>query len=115
MSFHEERMLKMMEQLPQNDSEVGYNAVIPVVEWEFSNTGDPIKDRRRNIKKALKALRPERRWFAIPGFVFIPIIGGARFRYSNNTTRCVVTGSDCSALSYGDLWDQKVRLKEFHC
>ena len=50
-SFHEERMLKMMEQLPQN-SEEGYNAVIPIVEWEFSQTGDPTKDRRRNIKNA---------------------------------------------------------------
>ena len=50
MSFQEERVLKMMEQLPQNDNQMGYNAVIPVVEWEFSDTGDPVKDRRRNIK-----------------------------------------------------------------
>ena len=57
MSFHDERMLKMMEQLPQNN-ESGYNAVVPIVEWEFSQTGDPIKDRRRNIKAAIKALKP---------------------------------------------------------
>ena len=105
MSFQEERMLKMIEQLPQNDSEVGYNAVIPVVEWEFSDTGDPVKDRRRNIKNALKALKPEKRWFAIPGFGLLPFVGGARFRYSGNANRCVVTGSDCTALSYGELWD----------
>ena len=105
MSFQEERMLKMIEQLPQNDSEAGYNAVIPVVEWEFSNTGDPVKDRRKNIKNALKALKPEKRWFAIPGFGLLPFVGGARFRYSGNANRCVVTGSDCTALSYGELWN----------
>ena len=98
-------MLKMMEQLPQNDSDAEYNAVMPVVEWEFSKTGEPHKDRKKNIKNALKALRPEKRWFALPGFGLIPLIGGTRFRYSNSSLRCVIDGCDCTGLSYGDLWD----------
>ena len=103
MSFHDERMLKMMEQLPQNNEE-GYNAVVPIVEWEFSQTGDPSKDRRRNIKNAIKALKPVKRWFAVPGFGFIPFIGRAQWKYSDGN-RCVIDGSDCSTLDYGELWD----------
>ncbi len=107
MTFQDERMLKMMEQLPQN-KETGYNAVVPIVEWEFSQTGDPIKDRRRNIKNAIKALKPVKRWFAVPGFGFIPFLGRAQWKYSDGN-RCVIDGADCSALDYGELWDEYFR------
>lgn len=103
-SFHEERMLKMMEQLPQNNEE-GYNAVIPVVEWEFSQTGDPTKDRRRNIKNAIKALKPVKRWFAVPGWGMLPMLGRTQWKYADGN-RCVIDGSDCSSLDYGDLWQE---------
>ena len=103
-SFHEERMLKMMEQLPQN-SEEGYNAVIPIVEWEFSQTGDPTKDRRRNIKNAIKALKPVKRWFAVPGWGMLPLLGRTQWKYADGN-RCVIDGVDCSTLDYGDLWTE---------
>ena len=96
-------MLKMMEDLPQN-TESGYNAIIPVVEWEFAQTGDPVKDRRRNIKNAIKALKPVKRWFAVPGFGYIPFLGRTRWKYSEGY-RCVIDGCDCSTLDYGDLWE----------
>ena len=103
MSFHDERMLKMMEQLPQNN-ESGYNAVVPViVEREFSQTGDPIKDRRRNSQNVIKALKPVKRWFAVPGFGFT-VHWKAQWKYSDGN-RCVIDGVDCSTLDYGELWD----------
>jgi len=102
LDYHEERMLRLMEGLPQNDSS-DYNAVVPVVDFEFSQSGDPVKDRRKNIKRALKALSPVKRWFALP---FI----GSRWRYVDGH-RCVIDGADCTTLDYGVLFDMYFRDK----
>ena len=108
MAYQDERMLKMMEQLPQNQDASGYNAVVPVVEWEFSQTGDPTKDRRKNIKNAIKALKPVKRWFAVPGWGMIPLLGRTQWKYSDGN-RCVIDGCDCSSLDYGELWNTYFR------
>lgn len=94
--YREERMLRLMNGV-QNPEESEYNAVVPVVDFEFSQTGDPVKDRKRNIKRAIKALKPVRRWIGIP---FIT----SRWKYAEGH-RCVVDGADCSKLDYGDLFD----------
>ena len=97
MDYHEERMLRLLEGLPQNDSD-GYNAVVPVVDFEFSQTGDPVKDRRKNIKRAIKALSPVKRWFSLP-------LIGSRWRYVDGH-RCVIDGANCEKLTYGVLFDK---------
>ena len=106
MSFQEKRMLELMSQLPQNQSADGYDSVVPVVEFEFSDHPNPSKARRGNIKKALKALKPVKRWFALPGFFLIPFLGRTRLKYNTAQYRCVVDGADCRHLDYGDLFSQ---------
>ena len=107
MTFQDERMLKMMEQLPQN-KETGYNAVVPIVEWEFSQTGDPIKDRKKEHQKCHKSIETRQALVCSPRFRVHTILGRAQWKYSDGN-RCVIDGADCSALDYGELWDEYFR------
>jgi len=106
--FREQRMLELMTQLPQNKGEE-WDTVVPVVDFAFSPHPDPVKARRQNIKRAMKALKPTKRWFAIPGFALIPFLGRHRYKHTDSPHRCVVDGADCRQLDYGELFDQYFR------
>jgi hypothetical protein len=105
MSFQEKRMLELMTQLPQNRDDEAYDTIVPVIEFEFSEHPNPQRARRQNIKRALKALKPIKRWFAVPGFSLLPFLGRSRFKYNAEAYRCVIDGADCRHLDYGDLFD----------
>ena len=106
-NYREQRMLEIMSNMPQNKAEQ-YNAVVPVVEFNFSDHPDPDKARKKNIKNGIKALKPTKTWYTLPGTGLLPFIGSARFKYSSPQKPyvCVIDGCDCRPLDYGDLWDE---------
>ena len=65
MSFQDERLLNMMQQMPQYQ-QGSYDEVVAQVDFELSTHPDPKKQRRQNIKRALKALKPTKRSFFSP-------------------------------------------------
>ena len=54
----------MMAQMPQHKG-ADYDAVVATVDFTVSDHPNPKKARRKNIKKAIKALKPMKRpfWF----------------------------------------------------
>ena len=56
MNYREKRLLELMNNMPQANGDVNYDAVVPVVEFNFSDHPDPDKARNQNIKNAIKAL-----------------------------------------------------------
>lgn len=106
MNYREKRLLELMNNMPQANGETNYDAVVPVVEFNFSDHPDPDKARKQNIKNAIKALKPTKRWYTLPGTQWIPFIGGGlRYKYMQ-PHQCAVDGSDCRHQDYGDLWDE---------
>ena len=82
MNYREKRLLELMNNIPQANGDVNYDAVVPVVEFNFSDHPDPDKARKQNIKNAIKALKPTKRWYTLPGTQWIPFIGGGlRYNY----------------------------------
>ena len=64
MSFQDDRILNMMQQMPQYQ-QGQYDEVVAQVDFELSDHPDPKKQRRQNIKRALKALKPTKRsWYS---------------------------------------------------
>ena len=106
MNYREKRLLELMNNTPQQAQEGDYDAVVPVVEFDFSDHPDPDKARKRNIKAAIKALKPTKRWYTLPGTGLVPLFGtGLRYRYIQ-PYQCCIDGSDCRHQDYGDLWDE---------
>ena len=58
-NYRDQRMLELMSSMPQNRT-TDFNAVVPVVEFNFSKHADPDKARKQNIKRANKALNPKK-------------------------------------------------------
>ena len=105
-NYQEERMKQLFGSLPQNRG-VEWDAVTPVIDFQFSKHSDPVRARRQNIKRAMKTLKPVKRWTGIFGY-----------KYNNRPLQCVVTGVDCTHQDYGDLrqellLDHKGREKAF--
>ena len=63
--LYNQRMLQMMQQMPQHGEE-GYNDVVAQVDFKMSDHPNPKKARRKNIKNAIKALQPMKRSFLSP-------------------------------------------------
>ena len=104
MNYREKRLLELMNNMPQQTQEgVDYDAVVPVVEFAFSDHPDPDKARKKNIKASIKALKPIKRWYTLPGTGFFS--PGLRYRYTQ-PHQCAIDGSDCRHQDYGDLWDE---------
>lgn len=97
MSERDTRMKELMSQLPQNRG-MDWDAVMPVIEFTFSTHPDPVKARKQNIKKAMKTLRPVKRFTGFFGY-----------KFANAPFRCVITGVDCRNMDYGDLFNQYFR------
>jgi len=93
MAMSETRMAELMGNLPQNRG-MEWDAVMPVIEFQFSEHPDPVKARKQNIKSAVKTLKPVKR---LTGFL--------GYKYNNAAFRCVVTGVDCRNMDYGDLFN----------
>ena len=96
-NYQDDRMKDLVGSLPQNRNKKWDN-VIPVIDFEFSQIADPVKARRKNIKKALKVLKPVKRFTGLFGY-----------KYNSEPHQCVVTGADCRGLDYGDLFDKYFR------
>lgn len=90
MNYQEERMKELIGNLPQNRN-VEWDAVTPVIDFEFSRHADPVKARKKNIKRAVKTLKPVKRTMGFLGYKH------------NKPYQCVVTGVDCRGQDYGDL------------
>jgi hypothetical protein len=90
-NYQEERMKQLFGGLPQNRG-VDWDAVTPVIDFQFSKHADPVRARRQNIKRAMKTLKPVKRWTGVFGY-----------KYNSQPMQCVVTGVDCSHQDYGDL------------
>lgn len=90
MNYQEERMKDLIGSLPQNRN-VEWDSVAPVIDFEFSRNADPVRARRKNIKRAVKTLKPVRRSIGFFGYKH------------NKPYQCVVTGVDCRNQDYGDL------------
>jgi len=104
MSFQEERILNMMQQMPQYQGQDQYDEVVAQVDFQLSTHPDPRKQRRQNVKRALKALKPTRRSFFSPRRYW--------FRGKYGYTRphqCCVDGTNCMNQDYGDLFNQYFR------
>jgi len=93
MAMSETRMAELMGNLPQNRG-MEWDAVMPVIEFHFSEHPDPVRARKQNIKNAVKTLKPVKR---LTGFL--------GYKYNNAAFRCVVTGVDCRNMDYGDLFN----------
>ncbi len=101
--MYNQRMLHMMQQMPQHGEE-GYNDVVAQVDFKMSEHPNPKKARRKNIKNAIKALQPMKRsWFSPRRYWF-----GGKFAISK-PYQCVVDGTNCMNADYGDLFDQYFR------
>jgi len=94
--FQQQRMIQMMGQMPQHNEE-GYDDMVTAVDFSLSENPNPKKQRRENIKRAIKALKPVKRSFFIPGY---------RRRKSH---QCSVDGIDCRDKDYGDLFSMYFR------
>lgn len=103
MSFQDDRILNMMQQMPQYQ-QGQYDEVVAQVDFELSDHPDPKKQRRQNIKRALKALKPTKRsWYSPKRYWF-------RGKYAyNRPHQCAVDGTNCMNQDYGDLFDQYFR------
>ena len=97
MSERDTRMKELMSQLPQNRG-MDWDAVMPVIEFTFSTHPDPVKARKQNIAKAMKTLRPVKRFTGFFGY-----------KFAKAPFRCVITGVDCRNMDYGDLFNQYFR------
>jgi len=91
------RVAELMQGLPQNRG-TQWDAVMPIIDFEFSSHADPVKARRQNIKRAVKTLKPTKRFTGLFGY-----------KYNDKAYSCVVSGVDCRELDYGDLFDQYFR------
>ena len=81
----------------------GYNDVVTQVDFQLSDHPDPRKARKKNIRSAIKALKPTKRFILSPRRWF-----RGKFRHSK-PHECVIDGIDCMASDYGDLFDQYFR------
>ena len=97
MNYQEERMKDLVGNLPQNRN-VDWDNVVPVIDFQFSDHPDPVKARRKNIKRAMKTLKPVKRFTGLFGY-----------KYNSKPFQCVVSGVDCRNMDYGDLFDQYFR------
>ena len=61
---------------------------MPNVRFQFDDDPDPYKRRKKNMKNALRVLKPKRSWFPPWGPKF------------NNPGQCCVTGIDLKPLGY---------------
>ena len=94
--FQQQRMVQMMSQMPQY-GEGGYDDVVATVDFQLSTHPNPKKQRRQNIKRAIKALKP------VKGRLLF-------FRYRHTKPyQCVIDGTNCMNADYGDLFDQYFR------
>lgn len=75
----------------------GYNDVVTQVDFKLSDHHNPRKARKKNIKMAIKALKPSRTKFF-----------GIRYKH-HKADECVVDGISCMNCDYGDLFDQYFR------
>tara|TARA_B100000035_G_scaffold185608_1_gene158343 strand:- start:7258 stop:8034 length:777 start_codon:yes stop_codon:yes gene_type:complete len=91
MNYQEQRMKELYGNLPQN-RDMQWDSVAPVIDFDFSKHPDPVKARKKNIKQAVKTLKPVRRSIGILGY-----------KYNSKPYECVVTGVDCRTQDYGDL------------
>ena len=89
-NYQEERMKELFGSLPQNRN-MDWDSVAPVIDFEFSRHADPVRARRKNIKRAVKTLKPVKRSIGFFGYKH------------NKPYQCVVTGVDCRNQDYGDL------------
>jgi len=89
------QILDMMQNPATGES--GYNDVVAQVDFKLSDHPNPRKARRKNIKNAIKALKPSRTRFL-----------GFRYR-THKADECVVDGTSCLNCDYGDLFDQYFR------
>ena len=99
-----ERMINMMGQTPQYNSESGYDDVVATVDFSLSEHPNPKKARRKNIKNAIKLLKPTKRSFFSPRRYWF----GGKFAY-NRPFQCAVDGTNCTNADYGDLFDEYFR------
>lgn len=89
------QVLEMMGQ-----QQPAYNDVVAQVDFQFSEHPNPIKNRRQNIKNAIRALKPTKRSiFSLKRWWF-----GGRYRHTH-AYQCVIDGTDCRGTDYGDLFD----------
>lgn len=91
--FQQQRMAQMMGQMPQHKGEE-YDDVVATVDFPLSTHPNPKKQRKQNIKRAIKALKPMKR----PFFFF-----GYRRQKGH---QCVCDATNCTGADYGDLFDQ---------
>ena len=103
MSYQDERMLQLMQGMPQYKDGT-YDDVAVQIDFVLSEHPNPVKQRRQNIKRALKALKPMKRPFWSPRKYWI----GGKFMHTK-PYQCVVDGSNCTDCDYGDLFDQYFR------
>jgi len=80
--------------------EGGYNDVVTQVDFRLSDHPNPKKARKKNIKAAIKALKPDNRFFLSP-----KRWTRGKFRHTK-PHECVIDGIDCTHGDYGDLWEQ---------
>lgn len=91
--FQQQRLAQMMAQQPQYKGQE-YDDVVATVDFTLSEHPNPKKARRKNIKNAIKALKPMKRPFWFFGY-----------RRSKGH-QCVCDGTNCTGADYGDLFDQ---------
>lgn len=103
MTYQDERMLQIMQQMPQY-KDGNYDDLAVQVDFNLSDHPNPKKQRRQNIKRALKSLRPMKRPFWSPRRYWI----GGKFLHTK-PYQCVVDGCNCVNADYGDLFDQYFR------
>ena len=103
MSYQDERMLQLMQQMPQYQDGT-YDDVAVQIDFNLSEHPNPVKQRRQNIKRAIKALRPMKRPFWSPRKYWI----GGKYMHTK-PHQCVIDGSNCMGADYGDLFDQYFR------
>jgi hypothetical protein len=80
--------------------EGGYNDVVTQVDFRLSDHPNPRKARKKNIKAAMKALKPNQRFVLTP-----KRWTRGKFRHTKSN-ECVIDGIDCEHADYGDLFDQ---------
>ena len=92
-NYQQERLAQMMAQMPQHKG-AEYDDVVATVDFNLSDHPNPKKARRKNIKNAIKALKPMKRPFWLFGY------------RRNKGHQCVCDGTNCTGADYGDLFDQ---------
>ena len=83
--------------------EGGYNDVVTQVDFRLSDHPNPRKARKRNIKSAMKALKPNKRFILTPKRWY-----RGKFRHTK-PHECVIDGIECMNMDYGDLFDEYFR------